>query len=237
MFRDRLFRFRAPDEGGAGAAASSSAGADASSGGATADSSGAASGQQEEQFDRDRAMQTITHLREIEKQGKAAAAENAKLKAELDKFREAQMTEQERKDKKAAEDAQRAEQATSVLRQERLERQIERHARQLNIVDEEAAVRLLDHGQIEFDADGRPTNVKDLLDALVAAKPYLVGQATAATQEAARATASSGRPAAPARGAAGSGTFTTSQIQDRAFWEANRDAIMTAYNEGRIVQG
>jgi hypothetical protein len=41
----------------------------------------------------------------------------------------------------------------------------------------------------------------------------------------------------PNRGGPAAGVFTTSQIADRQFWEANRDAIMQAQREGRIVEG
>jgi hypothetical protein len=39
----------------------------------------------------------------------------------------------------------------------------------------------------------------------------------------------------PARGATPQGTFTAAQIADRAFWEANKNAIIVAMREGRIT--
>ncbi len=52
--------------------------------------------------------------------------------------------------------------------------EIERQARKLAIVDEDAAYRLLDAARIEYDAGGNPSNVEALLKDLVKAKPYLV---------------------------------------------------------------
>ena len=62
------------------------------------------------------------------------------------------------------------------LKQERLERAIEREATSLKIIDPEAALRLLDHTKIEYDGD-RAKNVKALLEQLVKDKPYLIAVA------------------------------------------------------------
>ena len=47
-------------------------------------------------------------------------------------------------------------------------------AAQMGIIDPDAAARLLDWSEIEYDDDGTPTNVESLLKALLKAKPYLV---------------------------------------------------------------
>lgn len=70
---------------------------------------------------------------------------------------------------------------------------VERAARQMHLVDEDAAYRLLDPASIEYDSDsGEPTHasVKAALEKLVKAKPYL--QATETAQPL------NGAPAAPA---------------------------------------
>ena len=46
----------------------------------------------------------------------------------------------------------------------------------LGVVDPEAVTKLLDWSQIEYDESGRPTNVDDLVKALVAEKPYLTAK-------------------------------------------------------------
>ncbi len=51
--------------------------------------------------------------------------------------------------------------------------EIERQARRLSIVDEDAAYRLLDAAKLEYDDDGKPANVEALLKDLARAKPYL----------------------------------------------------------------
>lgn len=59
--------------------------------------------------------------------------------------------------------------------QYRLAREIARHAPSLNLIDPDAAALMLTaSGEIEYDAEGKPTNVAKLLEKLVAEKPYLV---------------------------------------------------------------
>jgi len=62
----------------------------------------------------------------------------------------------------------------------RIRIEIERQARKLSIVDEEAAYRLLDTDTITFE-DGKPTNIEKLLTTLVQSKPWLVGDAGGAS--------------------------------------------------------
>ncbi|NLH99265.1 MAG: hypothetical protein GX446_07205 [Chthonomonadales bacterium] len=52
--------------------------------------------------------------------------------------------------------------------------EVERCARQMGIVDEDAAFRLLDRDRIECDETGRPANVERLLAELAEQRPWLV---------------------------------------------------------------
>ncbi len=71
--------------------------------------------------------------------------------------------------------------AESRLRETVTRMEIERQARKLGIVDEDAAHRLLDAARIEYDGDGKPANIETLLKDLAKAKPYLVAQASSST--------------------------------------------------------
>ena len=155
------------------------------------------------------------------------------FEADLKKRQEAEMTEGERLKARATELETQATQAANELRQERANRMVEREARKLSIIDEETALALVQH-KIEYDDKGQPTNVTELLTALAKDKPFLVTQPGAGAGAGARQPAASA--ANPNRGGPSVGTFTESQIQDREFYEANRDAIMKAYKEGRIIR-
>lgn len=64
------------------------------------------------------------------------------------------------------------------LQSTRLLREINRHGPSLNLIDPDAAQLMLERGgEIEYDSDGKPTNVAKLLEKLVAEKPYLIAAA------------------------------------------------------------
>jgi hypothetical protein len=54
-----------------------------------------------------------------------------------------------------------------------LQRHIENAAVKLGIIDTEAAWKLIDLKEVDFDDDGKPKNVEALLKALIQKKPYL----------------------------------------------------------------
>lgn len=101
--------------------------------------------------------------------------ENADLKAFKEKTEAERLSESEKLQKAAKDAADRATELENSLKQTRTQNAVERAARKLNIVDEEAAFALLDKSKIEYDAAGNPANVDNLLEALVKAKPWLVG--------------------------------------------------------------
>lgn len=169
---------------------------------------------------------------EYVKKLRAEAAEYRKRLRELEQtvkqHEEAKLSETERLQKRLAE-----------LEREQLSWQRERQehtlkyetmltASRLGIVDPEAAYRLIDLAALEFDEDGKPVNLEQALKDLLKAKPYLAGQ---------QQTVTAGSPTNPATGQQRAGTFTTSQIADRRFYEQHRDEILRAMAEGRIVPG
>ncbi len=125
------------------------------------------------------------------------------LEAKQKQEDDAKLSEHERLQKKVASlEAERQQHQTE--RRELLTRSaIERQARVLNIVDEDAAYRLLDLGTLEFNDAGEPTNVEKALKKLIEAKPYLVAadQSTPGSRtptQGTRALPQTPRPAAPA---------------------------------------
>jgi len=160
---------------------------------------------------------------------RAEAAEYRKRLRELEgkvkADEEAKMTEQEKLQKRLAELERKEAEYQQVLQARTLEYEVKLQASELGVVDPEAAYRLLDVKQIEFDDDGKPVNLERVLKELVAQKPYLV--------------ASGGMPSPtnPAQGRiSGQQVFTRSQLRDPKFFASNRDAIMQAMREGRILE-
>jgi ribosomal protein L15 len=97
------------------------------------------------------------------------------LAAKLKEIEDAQLSEADKLKKAADEAAGKVTAAETRLRETLTRLEIERGARKLNIVDEDAAFRLLDASAIQYGDDGAPKNVQTLLEALVKAKPYLAG--------------------------------------------------------------
>lgn len=147
------------------------------------------------------------------------------LESKVKSEEEAKMTEQERLQKRLAELERKEAEYQRVIQARTLEYEVKLLAVRLGIVDPDAAYRLLDLKQIEFDDDGRPVNLEKVIRDLIATKPYLVSQ---------QATVS---PTNPAQGRiSGQQVFTRSQLRDPKFFAANREAIMQALREGRILE-
>ncbi len=184
---------------------------------------------------------------EVAQQAEAQAAEEEhfdteyvrKLRAEAAEYRkklrdlegkvkadeEAKLTEQERLQKRLAELERKEAEYQMSIQARTLEYEVKLHASRLGVVDPDAAYRLLDLKQVEFDEDGKPVNLEKALKELVTKKPYLVS------------TGSVPSPTNPAQGrVSGQQVFTRSQLRDPKFYAANRDAIMQALQDGRILE-
>jgi hypothetical protein len=159
---------------------------------------------------------------------RAEAAEYRKRLRELENKvkaeEEAKLSEQERLQKRLAELERKEAEYQMVLQARTLEYEVKLLASRLGVVDPEAAYRLLDLKQVEFDEDGRPANLEKVLKDLVAKKPYLVASGVPS-------------PTNPAQGRiSGQQVFSRSQLRDPKFFAANREAIMQAVREGRILE-
>jgi hypothetical protein len=102
--------------------------------------------------------------------------EHRSLRTRLRKYEEAE--EKAKRDGMTPEDRVAAaekdrDQTRDQLRRERVERQVLTVALAEKAVDPDAVVRLIDTEAIEYDADGKPTNVSTLVKDLLKSKPYL----------------------------------------------------------------
>lgn len=97
------------------------------------------------------------------------------LEKKVKQYDDEKLSESEKLQKAAKDAEDRAASIEAQLRSERLTLSIEREARKLNIVDPEMAALAI-QSKVEYDKDGKPTNVSTLLADLVKAKPFLVAQ-------------------------------------------------------------
>jgi hypothetical protein len=96
------------------------------------------------------------------------------LEKEVKAHKDEKLTEAEKLQQKAREAEEKAQSVEAQLKAERTMLTIEREARKLSIVDPEMAALAI-QSRVEYDKDGKPTNVETLLKDLVKNKPFLVG--------------------------------------------------------------
>ena len=168
---------------------------------------------------------------EIARLRREAADKRVKLNEYEEKARkeaEAQMTEAQKAQARAADMERQLAEKTRLHQEKTVSYEVKLHAAKLGIVDPDAASKLMDWSQLDYDDDGNPKNIQRLLTDLVKSKPYLAGPQSA------------GNTMNPATNNGGtSGTFTLSQIEKMSpqEYDKNRTAIWQAKREGRILNG
>ncbi len=128
----------------------------------------------DEPFDKDRAMALITKLREEVKDAKAAGKEAGELKRRLDEIEAAQLTEQQKLERRAEEAEARLAAADLRVRTANLVSELSKPEH--GIVNAQAAAKLLDG--VEFDDTGNPSNLTDLLPPFLESNAFLKGAYT-----------------------------------------------------------
>lgn len=105
------------------------------------------------------------------------ATELDRLKAELEASK---LSDTEKLQKSNAELQKKYDDLFSTSQTRMINSEVQLKAIELNIISPRAASKLIDHSAIEYDADGNPTNIVDLLKDLLKAEPYLAGAKTVA---------------------------------------------------------
>jgi hypothetical protein len=116
---------------------------------------------------------SLDEARKLRQEAHSLRQRLAAAEKKVTEHEDAKLSEQDRLQKRATELEQQVQQAQAAERTLRTRLAVERQARAMRLVDEDAAYRLLDQAAITYGEDGEPTNVPDLLKALVKARPYL----------------------------------------------------------------
>lgn len=151
------------------------------------------------------------------------------MEARLKEYEQAQLTEQERIAAERDELRAQLEQATTRSRRLALEGAVITAATRAGIIDPDVAVALV-AGQVSYDDDGNPVGVNEAVTELVKARPYLAGSTKTVPG------APAANPAKDRTTESGKRIYRQSELNDRKFYEAHRDDIMTAVAEGRIQE-
>lgn len=133
----------------------------------------AAAAESEDTFDKERAMATIRKQREEAKELRAQAKRADELEAELKKIRDAELTEQERLAKELDEARAKAAAVDERLRTANLIAELSKP--EYGIVNAKAAARLIEG--VEYDDNGEPANIGDIVEAFLDDNSYLRGTA------------------------------------------------------------
>lgn len=168
------------------------------------------------------------HVERLTQDAAKVRSERNAMEAELKKLQDSQLSETERASKRLQELEAKHATFESERQTLQLQMQVERMARQLGIVDEDAAYKLLDTSSIKWQ-DGKPIGVDEALKSLVESKPYLV--ASAQSGPVIPGVAATNPPRSQNTQTA---TFTEDQVRDPSFWADNKAAILQAQREGRI---
>ena len=126
----------------------------------------------DEVFDKDRAMATIKKLRDEVKEAKKTGGRVAELEAKLQAIEDAEKTELEKAQAKLAEHE--AKVATANQRLQRANLIVELSKPEHGLVNAAAAAKLLDG--VEYDDDGAPTNLTEILPAFLEENAFLKGE-------------------------------------------------------------
>jgi hypothetical protein len=128
----------------------------------------------EEQFD-------VAYVRKLRAEAAEYRRKLRELERQLKQRDEEKLSETERMRVRLSELERELTQRELLLREHTLRYETILRARELGIIDPEAAYRLLDLAEVEYDEAGRPINLERLLRELARKRPYLVGQTASAT--------------------------------------------------------
>lgn len=143
-----------------------------------------------------------------------------KKAAEFDKLQEANKTELEKAQERAAKAEREAADATTRAQESLLRSSVIAEAARKNVVDPDAAVALIDRTAIEFADDGTPKNLSEVMNTLLDQKPYLVNGSGGA------------RPDGADQGARSGGT--KDQLGRDALKDMSPEQVRQALSEGKL---
>lgn len=110
---------------------------------------------------------------EVERHRKKLTAYEQEREAAKKATEEAQLSEIERSKKQYAELQAQHTQYQQQMQARVVRYEVERQATKLGIIDPDAAAKLLNYSELEYDEDGSPKNADKLLEKLIKNKPYL----------------------------------------------------------------
>lgn len=168
---------------------------------------------------------------QLNERAKKAEAEAQKAKKQLSKYEEDKLKEENKYQELYEKAKEMNEGLTAQISNLKLEGQIFNIASRLKVLDTDAVIRLIDKDSIEFDDDGNPQNIEQVVIDLLKSKPYLV--------EGGAKNLNIGENSNPTTESQGGNFVMTktelqTKLQDHKWYEEHKDDIYQWQKEGRI---
>lgn len=136
----------------------------------------------------------------------------------LKEIEDAQKSELERERERATELERKANEAEAARAEALYESAVIAEAATKNVTDPKDVVRLINRAEVTFGSDGAPTNISDVVDSLLKAKPYLAGGGAGQVDQGAR-----------------GGSVQPDQLSRDDLKTMSPDEIVKARKEGRLA--
>lgn len=130
----------------------------------------------DEAWDPERARATIRRLREQEREAKRLRQITNEQQQKLRQWEDQQKTDMQRMQDRLAEAEREREQAVAQARESTLRMAVAQEAGRLDIIDPDAAYKLMDMSYVQIDDSGYVSGVEDALKELIKLRPFLKNQ-------------------------------------------------------------
>lgn len=126
---------------------------------------------------RNEAAKYRTERNEVQKSFEEFQSKLAEYETRIKDFEKEKLTAEERQKLEFEEAVEKAKSLESKLRETRLEAAVAKNVRKFELADVDATLKLMDTSKVQYNDDGRPANIEDVLTATLEQYPFLKGSA------------------------------------------------------------
>lgn len=124
---------------------------------------------------RNEAAKYRTERNDVQKSVEAIQSQLAEYEAKIKEFEKEKLTAEERQKLEFKEAVDEATTLKDELRSTRLEAAVAKNVKKFDLADADATLKLMDHSKVQYDDNGRPSNIEDVLTATLEQYPFLKG--------------------------------------------------------------
>lgn len=124
---------------------------------------------------RNEAAKYRTERNEVQKSVEEFQTRLQEYENKIKEFEKEKMTVEERQKLEFKEAVTKAQELENEIRSTRLEAAVAKNVRKFDLADADATLKLMDHSKVQYNDDGRPANIEDVLTATLEQYPFLKG--------------------------------------------------------------